>query len=280
MLVANPLALAVDRVGAVIQTFFRPELLLENAFSAALTILRYLACRIWGARSVEAGSVVDTPDQRRNPRTNLLLTASAEAGGKPIPVRIRNVSECGALIEGVGLPMEGAQIQLKRSDIEVTATIAWASGNRRGVRFDRLIATESWTGGLRVTDCSALSDQQRVDAIQIEARSGLAPRGEASAPAAPAVIPDLEARLAEELGYVQRLVEAMGDELVADPAVVHRHTRSLQTIDVAGQILSHLAAILRSDDQAAAVSQIGMDELRARLTRASTGVLTAPFSGT
>ena len=36
---------------------------------------------------------------------------------------------------------------LKRGDLQVSATIAWASGERRGVRFDSPTPVQEWAGG-------------------------------------------------------------------------------------------------------------------------------------
>ena len=52
------------------------------------------------------------------------------------PVRIRNLSETGALIEGASLP-GGRCPGPVRGDLQVAATIAWSGGGRCGVRFDR-----------------------------------------------------------------------------------------------------------------------------------------------
>jgi len=77
----------------------------------------------------------------------------------------------------------------------------------------------------------------------------------------------LKLRLAEELEYARRMLDAMGDALAADPIVVGRHMTSLQTVDIAGQILEHIANVIRSSDRAAAVEQIGMCDLKGRLKR-------------
>jgi hypothetical protein len=77
-------------------------------------------------------------------------------------------------------------------------------------------------------------------------------------------------RLAEELEYARRLLDAMGDELSADMGMVMRHAVALQTIDVVGQMLGHIAAVTRSSAPDRAVEQIGMGELKGRLTRRST----------
>ena len=86
----------------------------------------------------------------------------------------------------------------------------------------------------------------------------------------PALVPtedELHLRLAEELEYARRILDAMGDELSGDPGVVVRHMTSLQAVDIIGQMLGHLATVIRCNDPEAAVERIGMCELKARLQR-------------
>jgi hypothetical protein len=114
--------------------------------------------------------------------------------------------------------------------------------------------------------------QARVDAIQAEHRAAQAPRSirRDPPPLPAALIPtddELKVRLAEELEYARRMLDAMGDELSADMGVVMRHSVALQTIDIVGQLLGHVAAVTRSSDPVGAVERIGMCELKARLTR-------------
>ena len=114
--------------------------------------------------------------------------------------------------------------------------------------------------------------QARVDAIQAEHRAAQAPRSirRDPPPLPAALIPtddQLKMRLAEELEYARRMLDAMGDELSADMGVVMRHSVALQTIDIVGQLLGHVAAVTRSSDPVGAVERIGMCELKARLTR-------------
>jgi hypothetical protein len=77
----------------------------------------------------------------------------------------------------------------------------------------------------------------------------------------------LKLRLAEELDYARRMLDMMGDELSADHIVVGRHMTTLQTVDIAGQILGHIAAVIRSSDPEGAVDEIGMCDLKGRLQR-------------
>ncbi len=74
-------------------------------------------------------------------------------------------------------------------------------------------------------------------------------------------------RLAEELEYVRRALDSMGDALSVEPILIARHAMSLQSFDVIGQLLGHLVTVVRSSDRAEAVNRIGMAELKARLTR-------------
>lgn len=219
-----------------------------------------------GEVKAESGS-----ELRASRRTNLMLAATIEVAGRNAPVRIRNLSDTGALLEGNVLPLEGQSLVVMRGDLEIKAVVAWSTGDRCGVRFEQPMPVNEWTGGKpRPLECTGLRDQRRVDAIQAEARAGGQPVSEASAPpsdGAPAPIEQLDARLADELAYVQRLLESMGDELITEPVVVRNHARALQSIDIAGQILAHLARILVADDRPAAVDDIGMSDLRARLKR-------------
>jgi hypothetical protein len=93
-------------------------------------------------------------------------------------------------------------------------------------------------------------------------------RREPPPPAAKVLTEDqLRLRLAEELEYARRMLSSMGDELSSDALVVSRHLAELQTIDIVGQMLGHIASVVRSSDPPAAVEEIGMGELKARLMR-------------
>src|SRR5205085_9773168 len=81
----------------------------------------------------------------------------------------------------------------------------------------------------------------------------------------------VDARLAEEIEYAQRLLEAVGDRFVSDPVILQRHQTTMQSFDIIGQLLGHLAKVLGSDDKVEAIDRIGMQELRARLKRPATG---------
>lgn len=113
--------------------------------------------------------------------------------------------------------------------------------------------------------------QQRVDAIVAEARKnkGFSLLTDSPPPPPPLEPSDdvLDARLAEELHYVQRILEGMSDELCDNAFVLQRFGQTLQGFDRASQILGHISKIVSSKDKEEAVERIGMQDLRTRLKR-------------
>ncbi len=79
----------------------------------------------------------------------------------------------------------------------------------------------------------------------------------------------LDLRLAAELDVARAMLEEMGDELSASLAVVSDHGVALQAVDIVGQMLGHIANVVRADDRRAAVNRIGMCELKAKLAAAA-----------
>lgn len=75
----------------------------------------------------------------------------------------------------------------------------------------------------------------------------------------------LDRLLAAELDHARRMLEEMGDELALDAFVVAEHGLALQAVDIVGQMVGHIANVVRAADRAAAVEGIGMCELRAKL---------------
>ena len=87
-------------------------------------------------------------------------------------------------------------------------------------------------------------------------------------PPPPSPINDvLYLRIGEELDYVQRMLDVLGDQLCGDPILIRRHAVPLQSLDIVGQILRHIGNVIRSSDPHSTVDDIGMVDLKARLTR-------------
>lgn len=75
----------------------------------------------------------------------------------------------------------------------------------------------------------------------------------------------LELRLAAELEHARQLLVELGDELAMNEEVVAEHGVALQAVDIVGQMIGHIASVVRAEDRDAAVERIGMCELKARL---------------
>jgi hypothetical protein len=80
---------------------------------------------------------------------------------------------------------------------------------------------------------------------------------------------NLDQLLAEELDHARRMLGAMGDELALDSQVVTEHGLALQAVDIVGQMIGHIANVVRAEDRNAAVDRIGMCELKAKLGAAA-----------
>ncbi len=81
---------------------------------------------------------------RGHDRSNVFLGAALHAAGTSAPVRIRNLSMAGALLEGAGLPSEGTRVELRRGSLVARGEVAWAGGAQRGMRFDEGIDVAAW----------------------------------------------------------------------------------------------------------------------------------------
>lgn len=185
-----------------------------------------------------------TTNTREAPRTSIYLAAVLHCEGFSSPVKIRNISENGALLEGAALPGAGARVQLARGALVANGLVAWSNGSRCGLRLSGRLDVQQWRAG------PANAEQQRVDEVVRMVKAGPVPmsaarfRGTALGqgvhhPARP---------LVEEVRRVRELLESIGGALASDSEVVARHIRALQDLDLADQVLQAVeAAIVQAD---------------------------------
>jgi hypothetical protein len=79
---------------------------------------------------------------RRSRRSPVLLTATIYVAGLPVTVKLRNLSEEGALIESDRLPPEGTETVFERNDMRLKSCIVWVQGKYAGVAFDTPLKRE------------------------------------------------------------------------------------------------------------------------------------------
>jgi hypothetical protein len=83
-------------------------------------------------------SYVDLPvaGKRRAKRNRVLLAAKLDVHGSEIDVRLRDLSQKGALVECQTVPpAPGTEVVFHRGSITVPARIAWTGCNRAGLEF-------------------------------------------------------------------------------------------------------------------------------------------------
>ena len=98
-------------------------------------------------------------DNRAEGRSNVFLTAALETGTGSTPVRIRNLSSVGALVDGAAFPPAGAKVRLFRGPLKADGEIVWQEKINCGIRFDHAINVIDWV------QRPGHSAQQRVDGI-------------------------------------------------------------------------------------------------------------------
>ena len=203
----------------------------------------------------------------RAPRKNVMLAASIAAGTVSAPVRIRNLSQAGAMIDGPALPVAGSTLTLNRLELSVAATVVWSRDGRCGLSLRAPITVDDWITGVRTVARSGSLGQMRVDQLQSAIRSGLALPSEAPpSPPKPADAEPVERRVAAELVHVKAMLDKVSEELTDDIDVLMRHERAMQNFDIAAQIVAELSQLMAARDRAGAVANVQMHDLRSRLS--------------
>ena len=147
------------------------------------------------------------PDNRSQTRSNVFLAASLVAGAVPLPVRVRNLSAHGALLDGGSLPPAGARVRLLRGELSADGLVAWTAHGHAGVRFAREIDVGAWVKRL------GHPGQQRVDeAIAALRREQPVPDPEPS-PSLNAISAELDS-ICERLAGSPAMTVEFAEELV------------------------------------------------------------------
>lgn len=76
---------------------------------------------------------------RRSPRSHMLMSATLELSGRAVKVTLRNLSELGAQVEGPAIPVEGTELLFRKGDLAVAGSIIWTKGKQGGIRFEQAL---------------------------------------------------------------------------------------------------------------------------------------------
>lgn len=207
----------------------------------------------------------------REPRKNLMLAATIAAAEVSAPVRIRNLSEAGAMIDGAALPEPGSTLVLTRLELSVQASVVWNRDGRCGLKLANRIVVDDWIAGVRRTRTTGNLGQLRVDQVQAAVRSGAALPVDPAPHAVPVVEAGaLDRRIAGELSDLKRMLDEVGEALADDVDILMRHEQALQRFDIAVQTIQYLADLMGAPDRAKAVDDVPMHDLRSRLSGSAT----------
>ena len=172
------------------------------------------------------------PDARGAPRTSLFVMATLYADSGSSPVKVRDVSPAGALIEGENIPAPGMGIRLSRGSISICGEIIWCRGGRAGLRSESTVTVADWLPGRQ-----SRTAQERVDRVVQQVKVS----GTLRAPPTASVPSFMGSRLSTaELMQLRKSLESLAEDLAADPDIVKRHTPKLQILDLTAQALRKL----------------------------------------
>jgi hypothetical protein len=177
----------------------------------------------------------EQPKARADGRSNLFVTATLHSPFGSAPVRIRNLSRGGALVEGAVLPDRDSEIRLDRGSLTVSGHVAWCEAGKAGLRFATPIAVADW-----LPQGNRAARQQSVDEIVFNAKStGLAAVNRT--PPGPTSATSATTELAHELVQLKNCLDAVAEVLAHDSEIAARYQSQLRILDLTAQRLGKLA---------------------------------------
>jgi hypothetical protein len=184
----------------------------------------------------------ETAEGRAAERSNMFVVATLSCAAGSTPVRVRNLSPSGALVEGSVLPLAGARMRLSRGNLHSAGEVVWSADGRAGLRFSGAISVADWMPG-----GGASRSRQRADEVVFNARPNASAGFNAPLPAAGA--PSVE--VAMELSVLADRLTRLCGQLADDPRVAAAFPEALLTIEATALRLERLADLAVKADRAA-----------------------------
>ncbi len=182
------------------------------------------------------------------------------------PVKVRNMSLTGALVESPVVPPTGTQVHLIRGSYSAEGRVVWADKNRCGLHMTNHLNVRDWLSP------PTNSEQQRVDQIVALVKAGAVPIPAGSLggrPDRPEAPPSLtNDQLTYDLGLVSQLIEDLGDDLADAPETLMRHATKLQNLDIAMQMLAAICSELSAEEHGDGARMARIDDLRTSCDKA------------
>lgn len=208
------------------------------------------------ATHVDPATHSASSEARAMRRREIFLSAVLISPHRKTPVRIRNLSRTGAMIQGAPALNVTDPVRLLRGSIDLEAEVIWTTEKNCGLKFSTPIDLNIWSPAL-----------DRVAQNHVDRRFSLAERTAAQVRPLPNCDFDAQARIADELGLICRRIDATLDKFSDYAPLVVRMAEELQELEILSQAIGHLQQILQADNPRRQIETIGMEELRRRLLR-------------
>lgn len=168
--------------------------------------------------------------RRAHERKDLCVMGAIASASLSAIVRIRNLSERGALIEGAELPEAGERINLRRGDLIASGVVVRKAGTKVGLEFEQPIHVSAWLS-------SPVRDHSYV---QMQVGRALASNSDRYDHSGPTSLSPTVSTTEELLGIAQMLT-SLADALSEHPDIISRYYSRLQVLDIAAQKLCYFA---------------------------------------
>ena len=169
--------------------------------------------------------------QRREDRVSLFVMANLHAEARGGPVKLRNISPGGALIEGEVLPRRGSAVALCKGELTVPGAVVWRNANRAGLSFASPTDVSRWLPSAQAQR-SASETFRRLKAEQAQHPGSRVTR----APLHTSFVST------EEMERAAAALDDLADILALDDRIVVEVASKLQSLDIAAQLLRKVAA--------------------------------------
>jgi hypothetical protein len=177
----------------------------------------------------------------------MFLAAVLRLADSSLPVKIRNMSSTGALVEGPTIPELDSAVHLIRGSLAVAAQVAWSEQGRCGLRFSSLVSIREWLAP------PSNREQLRVDDAVRLVKAGAIPLHVGAQAHDSAWLTELGL----DLRAVRRLLEGHCDDMMTSPEAMMRFGERLQNLDIVLQTIAAVADMLVGDaDERSTVSRL------------------------
>ena len=183
--------------------------------------------------SSEASTYLSPTDWREQARTHLFVTAVLSSDAGSAPVRIRNMSPSGALIEAALLPPPGTIVRLKRGSLTAGGRIAWTGNRKAGIAFDVVVFVSDWMSR------KPADHQHRVDELMSCFKAGTEPLESSTSWNSG----DNRQSIESELAQLKTDLTELGDALAGDMIMVATHPE-IQLLDISVQRVDRIMKLL------------------------------------